>query len=190
MPRARLEIISGSGHEPMLDQPDQLNALVKKHLLATDDALAKSYQQRAPLSKLDSERVGSCSSDSDDKEFTGDYRAIELRDCSNITIRNARVGQLNALNSRVNLIDTDISGKDVGLLADNSDITITNGDISGRIAIKAARSRLDLAGVHLSGTQAAVKGLNSKFIFSISRVSSPRTTGNLHTFKNMGDEEL
>ncbi len=189
MPRARLEIIPSSGHEPMLDQTEQLNALVRKHLLASDDALAQSYPQAAPRPKFDSERVGSCSGESG-KEFTGNYRSIELRDCSNITIRNARVGQLKALNSRLSLIDTDISGKDVGLFADNSDITITNGDISGVIAINAVNSRLDIAGAHLSGTQAAIKGVNSKLIFSVSRVSSPHSSGHLHTFKSMRDEEL
>ncbi|MDO8264364.1 MAG: alpha/beta hydrolase [Gallionella sp.] len=189
MPHARLEIISGSGHEPMLDQTERLNVLVRKHLLASDDVLAEYYQQAALLPALASERIGECSGESG-MVFEGDYRAIELRDCSNITIRNARVGQMSVLNSRLNLTDTDIPGKDVGLLADNSDITITNGDISGVIAINAVNSRLDLAGVRLKGTQAAVKGVNSKITFSVSRVSSPHKTGPLHIFKNMVDEEL
>lgn len=189
MPHARLEIISGSGHEPMLDQAERLNALVRKHLLASDFVLAEYYQQAPPLPAFTSERIGECSGESG-KVFEGDYRAIELRDCSNITIRNARVGQMSVLNSRLSLTDTDILGNDVGLLADNSDITITNGEISGEIAINAVNSRLDLAGVRLSGTQAAVKGVNSKFIFSVSRVSSPHKTGPLHIFKNMGNEEL
>lgn len=189
MPHARLEIISGSGHEPMLEQTELLNALVRKHLLASDDVLAGYYQQASPLPWFASKRVGACSGESG-KLFEGDYRAIELRDCSNITIRNARVGQLTVLNSRLNLTDTDILGKDVGLLADNSDITITNGEISGGIAINAVSSRFDLAGVRLNGTRAAVRGVNSKFIFSVSQVSSPHKTGPLHVFRNMADEEL
>ncbi|OGS96159.1 MAG: hypothetical protein A3H31_09495 [Gallionellales bacterium RIFCSPLOWO2_02_FULL_57_47] len=189
MPHARLEIITDSGHVPMLEQTERLNALVSKHLLASDDVQAEYYQQASPLPEFASERVGACSGESG-KVFEGDYRAIELRDCSNITIRNARIGQLTVLNSRLNLTNTDIVGKDVGLLADNSDITITNGEISGGIAITAESSRLDLAGVRLNGTQAAVSGVNSKFIFSVSQVSSPHKTGHLHVFKNMGNEEL
>lgn len=196
MPYARLEIISGSGHEPMLDQTEQLNTLVRKHLLANEDVLARSYEQVSPPAKFASERIGSCSNESG-KEFTGDYLAIELRDCSDITIRNARVGRLTVLNSRLNLIDTEISGEgavedgeDIGLFADNSEITITNGDISGGFAIKAVSSRLDLAGVHLSGTQASVKGLYSKIVFSVCRVNSPHKSGNLHTFKNISEEEF
>jgi len=122
--------------------------------------------------------------------FEGDYRAIELRDCSNITIRDARVGRLSALNSRLEIIDTDIPGTDVGLLADNSDVTITNGEISGAIAINAVLSRLDLAGVRLKATGASIKGVNSKLTCSACQVNSPHLTGHLHIFKSLVDEEL
>lgn len=189
MPHARLELIADAAHEPMQDQPEQTNALIGKHLLASEDDLAGHYPRTPPLPALNSERVGTCSGKSG-MEFKGDYRSIELRDCSNITIRNARVGQLSVLNSRVALFDTDIPGKNEGLFADNSNVTITNGDISGVIAIKAIRSRLDLAGVHLTGSKDAVKAVGSKIVFSISQVHSPHTDGAMHTYKSMVDEVL
>ena len=189
MPHARLEIISDSGHEPMLEQADQLNALLTKHLLASDDVLAGFYLHAPSPPAFGSERVGSCSG-KNDKVFKGDYRAIELRDCNNITISDARIGRLSVFNSRLEIINTDIVGKGVGLLADNSDVTITNGEISGAIAINAVLSRLDLAGVRLKATQAAVKGMDSKLTCSVCQLSSPHSTGYLHAFKNMEDEEL
>jgi pimeloyl-ACP methyl ester carboxylesterase len=189
MPHARLEIISDSGHEPMQDQTERTNALIRKHLLASEHDLAEKYQKAPRLPAFTSERVGTCYRDSGMK-FEGDYRSIELRDCSNITIRNARVGELNVLNSRLKLIDTDILGKKEGLHADNSDVTITNGNISGVIAIKAERSRFDLAGVHLNASQDAVKAVGCKFVFSISRVHSPHMDGSLHYYKKMDDEVL
>jgi len=189
MPHARLEIISDAGHEPMQDQNAQTNALIRKHLLADEQDLAGQYPKAPRLPAFASERVGTCSRDSG-MEFKGDYLSIDLRDCSNITIRNARVGKLNVLNSRLSLIDTDILGKDEGLHADNSDVTITNGDISGVIAIKSERSRFDLAGVHLRGTLDAVKAVGSKFVFSISRAYSPHMDGTLHLYKKMNDEVL
>ena len=189
MPKARLEIISGSGHEPMQDQTEQTSALIRKHLLAGELELAEEFQHGPRLPAFNSERVGSCSSESG-LEFKGDYRSIDLRDCSNITIHNARVGQLNILNSRLAMFDTDILGEGIGLHADNSDVTITNGDISGVIAIKSERSRFDLAGVNLTGSQDAVKALGSKFIFSISRVHSSHMDGSLQTYKKMNDEAL
>lgn len=189
MPHARLQLITGSGHEPMQDQAELTDTLIRKHLLATDRDLASQYQPAPPKPAFSSERIGTCSGESD-KEFAGDYRSIELNDCSGITIRKARIGQLSAVNSRVTLVDTDIVGKDEGLQADNSDITITNGDISGVIAIKANRSRFDLAGVHLYGSQDAVKAVGSKFVFSISQVHSPHMDGSLHLYKKMTDEAL
>ncbi len=187
MPHARLQTIQDAAHEPMQDQPEEVNELVREHLLATgpDPRSRPATSVRA----FTSERVCKCSGESG-KVFRGDYQSIELRNCSDITIRNARVGQLSAYGSRLTLVDTDILGKDVGLHADDSDVSITNGDISGVVAINAKRSRVDLAGVHLTGSQDAVKGVDSKFVFSITEVHSPHTTGTLHTFKKMSDGVL
>ena len=88
------------------------------------------------------------------------------------------------------MIDTDILGKDEGVHADKSNITITNGNISGVIAIKSERSRFDLAGVQLKGNRDAVKAAGSNFVFSICRVHSPHTEGTLHVYKKMNDGVL
>ena len=189
MPHARLEIIPNAGHVPMDDQAEELNTRVRRHLLASEQVLTARFQPAPPRPALTSERTGSCSGKSG-MEFKGDYRSIELRNCSDITIRDARVGQLSVINSRATLIDTDIPGKEEGLLADNSDITITNGDISGVIAINAKYSRLDMAGVHLEGSRDAVKAMGSKLVFSISRVHSPHMDGALHDYKSMDDGVL
>lgn len=189
MPHARLEIIRGAAHEPMQDQPERTNTLIRKHLLANDRELADFYRPAYPPTAFAGERTGSCSGSSD-MEFEGDYRSIELNDCSNVTIRNARVGELRILRSRATLVDTDVLGKKVGLYANDSDITITNGDISGGIAILSERSRFDLAGVHLNGSHDAVKASGSKFVFSVSRVHSPHMDGTLHTYRKMNDDTL
>jgi pimeloyl-ACP methyl ester carboxylesterase len=189
MQHARLEIIDGAGHEPMLDQTRQVNILIGKHLLDSNAVIAERYKDKPAQPAMSSKRVAKCSGESG-KVYTGDYFAIELRDCSNITIRDARIGRLSALNSQLNLTDTEIVGKDAGLQADHSDITATNGSISGAIAINAVGSRLDLAGVQMTGSRASVSGVNSKLTCSICRVSSPLATGSLHTFKNMVNEEL
>ena len=101
-----------------------------------------------------------------------------------------RIGQLSVINSRVTIIDTDILGSEEGLLADDSDIAVTNGDISGAIAIRANDSRLDLAGVHLNGSRDAVKAVDSKIVFSVSRVHSPHMDGAMHAYRKMGDGVL
>jgi hypothetical protein len=173
----------------MQDQSAKTNELIKKHLLASEAELAEHYRHASPAPELASERIATCSHESD-KVFEGDYRSLDVSDCSNITIRNARIGHLSVSNSRLSLIDTDISGQAEGVYADNSDITITNGDISGVIAIKAEGSRFDLAGVHLNGSQDAVKAVDSKFVFSVSRASSSHMDGALHVYKKMNNEVL
>ena len=189
MPHARLEIIAESGHEPMQDQSEKTNDLITKHLLASGQDLELQYPQPIHLPAFTSQRTGTCSRKSA-MEFKGDYLSIDVRDCSNIIIRNARVGHLNVINSRLSMTDTDIRGKDEGLHADNSDITITNGIISGVTAIRSERSRFDLAGVQLRCIQDAVKAADSKFIFSICRVHSPHMDGPLHIYKKMNDGVL
>lgn len=189
MPHARLQVIRNAGHEPMQDQTQQTNTLIRRHLLASEQDLAAQYPQVQPPSVFAGKRVGTCARESG-MEFEGDYLSIDLRDCSNIVIRNARVGRLNVLNSRLSLIDTDILGKEEGVHADNSDVTITNGDISGVIAIRSERSRFDIAGSHLNGTQDAVKAVGSKFVFSVSRAHSKHMDGPLHLYRKMNDEAL
>ncbi|MFZ2163720.1 MAG: alpha/beta hydrolase [Sideroxyarcus sp.] len=189
MPQARLEIIDNAGHEPMLDQSGQTNTRIRKHLLASEQDLAAYYQAASPLPDFSSERVGICSGESG-LLFEGDYRSIDLRDCGNITIRNARVGKLSVTNSAVAIFDTGIVGKEEGLVSVNSSVAITNGSISGVTAIQSTSSRLDLAGVYLNGSQDAVKAVGSKLIFSICRVHSPHTDGALHAYKKINDGVL
>jgi pimeloyl-ACP methyl ester carboxylesterase len=189
MPHARLEIIDNAGHEPMQDQAEQTNRLIRKHLLASNTDLAEEFRSAPPLPKFTSERVGTCSGKSG-MIFEGDYRSIDLNNCSNISIRNARVEHLNVVDSWIDVIDTDILGKDVGLYSNNSYVTLTNGSISGVIAIKAEISRFDLAGVYLKGSRDAVKAVGSKFVFSVCHVHSTHTNGALHIYKKMDDGVL
>lgn len=189
MPQARLEIIAAAGHEPMKDQTVKVNALILDHLRAGAPVLARQFPVTPPATSFRSERTASCTDDSD-LEFSGDYRSIELRNCSNVTIRNARIGQLTLVNSRATLHDSQILGKETALLVEGSEVTMTNGDISGTTAIQTVSSRLDLAGVHLQGSAQAVKAYDSKLIFSLSHVTSPHTTGALHDYKKIDDGVL
>jgi len=188
MPMARLQIINDAAHTPMEDQPDEVNRLVRSHLLASEPTLAEQFQRPARRSKGKA-LVGICKRESD-KVYEGDYERIELRDCSNITIRNARVGHLYVYNSRATITDTDITGKEEGIYAEYGDLTLTNGDISGDTAIVAKYSRLDLAGVHLNAKQDGVKALGSKLVFSICEIHSLHTDGAVHAYKKMDDGVL
>ncbi len=189
MPHARLVIVDDAAHEPMQDQPEQTNTLIRRHLLASDQELAAQYKTAPALPEFTSERVGTCTDESE-KLFEGDYLRIDVRNCTGVVIRNARVKRLNLTDSWARLIDTDITGKEEGLHAFNSYVSITNGNISGVIAINAERSRFDLAGVHLEASQDAVKAVGSKFVFSVSHAHSKHMDGPLHFYRKMNKEVL
>ena len=185
---AHLEIVAGSGHEPMNDQPDLTNGLILRHLLSSDQAISVPKRSTAP-SEVSDMRTGICKGESG-MIFEGNYHTIELHDCSNVTIRDVHVDMLSVYDSRVDIGNSSITGKELGLYADNSEVTVTNGLISGETAITAVRSRLDLAGVHLKATLASLRGIGSKLTCSVCRLDSPARQGYLHTFKKMADEEL
>jgi hypothetical protein len=60
---------------------------------------------------------------------------------------------------------------------------MTGGRIEGEVAIRAIGSRLDLAAVDVEGSEAAVRAPKSSYVvFSLCRVRSPHTQGELHDF--------
>ena len=74
-----------------------------------------------------------------------------------------------------------ISGKDVAIYTQESRIKVTGGQISGETAVIASGSVVDLAGVKLTGKNAAVQAINgSRFLFSVSRIESPFNNGYIH----------
>ena len=83
----------------------------------------------------------------------------------------------------VTIDDSRIGGGETGIHASNSTIVMTGGRVEGDVAITASGSRLDLAAVEVDGREAAVTApLRSDVVFSLCRVRSPRTQGEVHEF--------
>jgi hypothetical protein len=100
-----------------------------------------------------------------------------------VQIRNARVRELHVLDSTVTIDDSDIGGGETGLQAHSSTVVMTGGRIEGKVAITALASRLDLAAVEVEGREAAVTAPQRSYVvFSLCRVRSPRTQGEVHDF--------
>jgi hypothetical protein len=60
---------------------------------------------------------------------------------------------------------------------------MTGGRIEGNVAIAASESRLDLAATEVEGREAAVTARQRSYVvFSLCRVRSPRTRGDVHDF--------
>ena len=108
---------------------------------------------------------------------------MTIHQCSDVTVRNATVGRLEVLGSRVVMLKTVITNDQVAATIVGSEITATATDVSGDVAINASRSRLDFAGVRLAGRSAAlIAEQASNVTFSVSWIQSPHTHGPMHGF--------
>jgi pimeloyl-ACP methyl ester carboxylesterase len=185
MRNAHLHVIPDAEHMVMRQAPTEVNLA----LLAFLAAPPSPHEARVvpAFEPADGEaRDGVCDG-AEGKVFEGGYRSISLRNCADVVIRNARVGQIVAYESRAEIVLSHIGGAGpVGLDMVGSDIKMTASDITAPTAIRASRSRLDMAGVHLMAQRAAIEATRaSKFIFSISRLSSPTGSVALHGFESL-----
>ena len=177
LPRARLAVIERAGHELMLEAPERFRAVIEPFL---ERGLPPAPASPAtPLAKHGDE---SCQRERN-RVFEGEYDSLTLEGCQQAQIRNARVRELRVLDSTVTIDDSRIGGGETGIHASNSTIVMTGGRVEGNVAITVSASRFDLAAVEVEGREAAVTAtLRSYVVFSLCRVHSPRTRGEVHEF--------
>ena len=177
LPRARLAVIERAGHELMLEAPERFRALLEPFLERGLPPAPAGLA--APLAKHGD---GSCQRERN-RVFEGEYDSLTLEGCQQAQIRNARVRELRVLDSTVTIDDSRIGGGETGIHASDSTIVMTGGRIEGNVAITASGSRIDLAAVEVEGREAAVAAPRRSYVvFSLCRVHSPRTQGEVHEF--------
>ena len=184
LPRAQLVVIERAGHELMLETPERFRAVLEPFLeRGLPPAPARAA---APLAKRSE---GTCQRERN-RIFEGEYDRLILDGCRNVQIRNARVRELHVVDSDVTMDDSRIGGGETGLYAYSSTIVMTGGRIEGKVAITASGSRLDLAAVEVEGREAAVTSPEKTYVvFSLSRVRSPITQGELHDFYTVTEKK-
>ncbi len=178
LPRARLKMLAGAGHSPMLDKPDAF----EKALL---HAIQNPPAPAGPRKRGPDRGVAVCRNERD-ATFSGDYERIELHNCPEARLVDVRAGKVVIVASTAlmeNCVIGDI-GKNVGLSVRGSLVTATACTIRADVAIAADNSRLDLAGVELHATKAAVlelvPGHQTNVLFSVCLLRSPHTFGHVH----------
>lgn len=177
LPHARLEIVPGAGHTPMLEAPQEFRRLLEPFL---EHGLA-AVPAAQPVA-MEKHGAGSCA-DERGAVFEGDYERLVIERCLDVHIRNARVRELRVADSRVTIDDSVIGGGEVGMAAKNSTVVATGARFEGEVAVRASASRLDFAAVELRGSKAAVSAPVTSFVvFSLSRVHSPNLRGEVHAF--------
>jgi pimeloyl-ACP methyl ester carboxylesterase len=176
LPRAQLAVIERAGHEPMLEAPERFRAALEPFL---ESGLPPAPGPAAPMAKHGD---ASCQRERN-RVFEGEYDSLSLDGCQRVQIRNARVRELRIVDSTVTIDDSRIGGGETGLYARNSTIVMTGGRVEGDVAVTASASRLDFAAAEVEGRDAAVTApLRSYVVFSLCRVRSPRTQGEVHEF--------
>ncbi len=182
LPAARLQIIPGAGHVPMAETPRLFEAAFVAALQG--DVRPTGFPVGGES------RQGRCEGNNG-MVFDGAYQSIEIVDCQNVQMNNVTAGSVSLVRSSVVFDKGAITGRDVGLSIKGSTVTANGLRIEAPVAVAAANSRLDLAGVHLNGSKAAVTSDGRlTLLFSVCRIQSPHGSGSIHGVRDMAAGEV
>lgn len=146
IPNARLTIIRGAGHTPMLQTPQQFNAIVLAELEGKLQERPYALQKAA----IAGARIGLCKGQRE-RHFIGDYKEIRLDNCPDARITQTRVGRLIARDSTVRIVNSHI---DSGIDAKGSHLELTAGVMSGNPPLVLDASDVDAAGTRFESDEA------------------------------------
>ena len=129
---------------------------------------------------VDAQRVGRCR-DARGLVFTGRYQRIEITNCTKVRLEAVEAGELRVRRSEVTVVRSRLGGGEVALRAKGSTVTLTAVDLQAEVALRAENTKLDLAGVHLTGRRRALRlDAASSALFSVSRMQDPQGERTLH----------
>ena len=160
---ARLKVLSGIGHMPMLESPQAFNAVMR-------DALAGRLENlpayRLPAVEPTTDRVGRCEN-KPGMRFTGDYQRINLANCDNAVIEHANVGTVEVSGGSVHLINSHVFD---GIKARSSRLQLTAGSVRGEPPLTLAATLVDAAGTRFISDYDVAENLGSTpliMVFSV-----------------------
>jgi pimeloyl-ACP methyl ester carboxylesterase len=170
---SELTYIPDAGHVPMKDQPGSMSLLVNEYL----DHPPPPRQAPVRPPPKDVTRDGVCAK-RDDFTLEGDFDEITINECERFRLHQVRARRVTIRQSQGRLDDVVISE---GLTVDEADLFLTGGSLHGVVALDSSESKLDIAGVDIAGSQAAVRmRKQNEIVFSVTPVESPKTRGILH----------
>ena len=152
IPGARLAVIDGTGHTPMLQATARFNAIALDELSGRLELPPYALPRAAPPES----RTARCKGQRG-QSFTGDYKELVLDDCPGAQISNARIGSLAVSGSNVRILNSEIFDR---LDAKNSRLEITAGLVrsaEGSPALALTASSVDAAGTRFEPGGALVE---------------------------------
>ncbi|WP_049721135.1 alpha/beta fold hydrolase [Gilvimarinus polysaccharolyticus] len=180
LPNAKRVVFNNTGHVPM-SQADKFNTLLLDFLTAP---IEPTQQDKRPLSSGDL----TCHN-LRDQHYTGVFNAIDLRGCNGAVLDTVQATSIYIADSDVELRNVKVLSQQVALTVNQSQVTMTNGELIGRKGIVVSASQLDLAGVTVRGSESAVSATEpSTVIFSVSNIHGPTINRAVHGVFELGSE--
>lgn len=165
IPLARLVVLEGLGHAPQVEAPGRFNPVLLDEL---DGRQIPAPPYALAIAAIEGERVGRCEGRRG-QEFSGDYLRLDLSNCPDVRISDARIGYLQASHSTVRIVNSHVRD---GVDARSSRLEFNGAVVGGSVVLDA--STLDAAGTTFvpSPSIAANEGAEPVVLrFSVSTVS-------------------
>lgn len=178
IPRARLRILPGAGHDLMIDRPEDYRRLLFQELRRP----LPRGREGPPAHPLPGDDVDAVCDREKGLEISGAFRSVRITSCNRVRLDGVTARSVEIVDSLVEIQNSVIEGSGVALHVVGSRVLGTSLHLRGEVALHANRSQLDLAAARLSGTRASVRsGSEATIVFSISELDSPLGTREIHS---------
>ena len=178
IPHSRLIMIDDAGHTPMVTNIDVTNQILSEVLQTPQGQTSGLLYKSIRFKKR--KRNGRCYKQ-DGMRFSGYYSKLRIIECSGVKLTDVTTPSLLISGSKVNIVRGYFTNRNTAITVRFSQLKMTNATVSGKVAIKATDSKLDLAGVDIDATQAGVATKNSAtLICSLCEFNVPAIQGTVH----------
>lgn len=161
-----LTVIAEAGHVPMATHPKE----VTQWLLATLNSSPKSRPIAATINSVANNNYN-CNNSSNEV-VRGQYARISLNQCTGVLLDGVIADELIAVNSVVEIQNTQLNNQLTALTAENSVVMMTGGSINGQV--KLDKARIDFAGVTLAQSKPFTVKQISRLVLSVNRAADNR----------------
>lgn len=187
LPLAQLSEIIGAGHMPMVTHPELFNQLLFEALSAGDTG--EPYWRRP--AHVDRPQDLICRGQSGEV-YQGYFASVVLDRCRDVTLMNVTAAEVSIVGSTVDAYNLSVAaGRGAAITVSDSELTVTNAELSGDVAVSASGSKLDLAGVSMRVRERSiVSARESRLTISVSDLESPGFSGALHSSYRLVDGSL
>lgn len=163
---SELTVIAEAGHVPMATHPKE----VTQWLLATLNSSPKSLPTTASKNSVANNNYD-CNN-SNNEVVRGQYARISLNQCTGVLLDGVIADELIAVNSVVEIQNSQFNNQPIALTAEKSVVMMTGGTINGQVNLD--KARIDFAGVTLARPKPFTVKQISRLVLSVNRTADNR----------------